>query len=278
MTMEKQKIGYSLSRSYVLPMAEVLSLVKQAGFAAVSPIWTNREELDETVKLAKDCGLVLQSLHAPFKKAAKLWREEEKECCEAFFACVDACKEHEIPVLVVHTWIGFDYKFEESSLYFDNYDAIVSYARENGVAIAFENTEGEEFLFALMARYKDDPNVGFCWDSGHEMCYNRSRDLLAEYGDRLMMTHLNDNLGISRTDGVIFWTDDLHLLPYDGIADWEDIARRLNKAKKQEILNFELNLASKPDRHENDVYAAMPLGEYFALAYERACRLAAQYE
>ena len=137
-------------------------------------------------------------------------------------AALEACARCGIPVLVAHTWIGFAYTFDAEKLYFGNFDALVTRAKELGVKIAFENTEGEEYLFALLERYKDEPAVGFCWDSGHELCYNHGQDLLAQYGCRLLVTHLNDNLGISRFDGRVYWTDDLHLLPYDGIADWED--------------------------------------------------------
>ena len=52
-------------------------------------------------------------------------------------------------------------------------------------------------------------------------------------------------------------TDDLHLLPYDGIADWDYNIQRLRMARHQPILNFELNTTSKPNRHENDIYAGM---------------------
>ena len=128
-----------------------------------------------------------------------------------------------------------------------------------------------------MEHFDGNDTVGFCWDSGHELCYNRSEDLLARFGDRLIMTHLNDNLGISRFDGKIFWTDDLHLLPYDGIADWDYNVMRLKKSAYLPIFNFELKINSIPHRHENDVYGRMPLIEYFAEAYKRACRIAYNY-
>jgi sugar phosphate isomerase/epimerase len=128
-----------------------------------------------------------------------------------------------------------------------------------------------------MERYENNDTVGFCWDSGHEMCYNYSDDLLAKYGDRLIMTHLNDNLGISRYDGTIFWTDDLHLLPYDGIADWDNNIQRLKSSNPLSILNFELGISSKPDRHDNDTYSRMSTEEYYAAAYNRACRIAFRY-
>lgn len=119
--------------------------------------------------------------------------------------------------------------------------------------------------------------VGFCWDSGHEKCYNHDMDLLAKFGNRLLITHLNDNLGISDPGGEITYLDDLHLLPGDGVIDWERNTQRLNRCAPLPYLNFELNLVSKPGRNENDVYAQMPLADYFRLAYQKATQATKEY-
>ena len=278
--MWNQKIGISLGNDYGIPTPQLLKLIKGIGFDAVSPVWETPEELAEFVRAARESGLLIQSLHAPFLKAAAMWSQDcavSTPAKEELLTCIDACVRFQIPVLVVHTWIGFDYRFCPETLYYGNFDETVSYAGDRGIRIAFENTEGEEYFFALMEHFRNDPAVGFCWDSGHELCYNHSQDLLAKYGDRLIMTHLNDNLGISRFDGTTFWTDDLHLLPYDGIADWDDTVARLKKARHMDILNFELAIASKPDRHDNDIYGQMPLELYFTEAYKRACKIAYRY-
>ena len=68
-----------------------------------------------------------------------------------------------------------------------------------------------------------------------------------------------------------------NLLPYDGIADWDINVERLKKSNKLEVLNFELNISSKPDRHDNDVYTEMSLERYFTEAYKRACKIAYKY-
>jgi len=154
---------------------------------------------------------------------------------------------------------------------------VVAKAKEYGVKVAFENTEGEEYLFALMDRYKGEDHVGFCWDSGHEMCYNRSRELLSDFGDRLLVTHLNDNLGIRAFDGTTTSRDDLHLLPYDGVADWDRNIELLRSARHLDILNLEVGINSKKYRHESDFYTQMPLENYFTEAYKRACKIAHRY-
>lgn len=278
--MWKQKIGISVGNAYPIPTTEVVKIVAQAGFDAISPAWKQGIVLADIVETARDCGLAIQSLHGPFHGAAALWSEDDAVSAPAIAELTEAlddCRKFEIPLMVLHAWIGFEYTQVPNEAGLRNYSLVVDKAKEYGIQIAFENTEGEEFLFALMDHFKDNDTVGFCWDSGHEMCYSHSRNLLQDLGDRLIMTHLNDNLGVSRFDGKTFWTDDLHLLPYDGIADWDVLIQRLRESKKLEILNFELNITSKRGRHENDVYAQMPLEQYFAESYKRACRIAFRY-
>lgn len=278
--MHKQKIGISVDYNYSISIHDVVKMLKEIGFDAISPEWKEGEELAEVIKWAQEYGLIIQSLHAPFKNAKAMWSSDDEICKPArmeLLKVLDDCRAWNIPIVVVHAWKGFNYDFDDSKLYFQNFDEVIARAEEYGITVAFENVEGEEYFFALMEHYKNNHTVGFCWDSGHEMCYNHSQDLLAKYGDRLVMTHLNDNLGISRFDGTTFWTDDLHLLPYDGVADWDNIIERLKKSNYMDVLNFELNRKSKPNRHENDIYSQMELELYFTEAYKRACKIAYRY-
>ena len=237
--MWKQKTGISVSNSYGVPVPELVRLVGRTGFDAVSPEWEENDDFAETAEAARESGLAIQSLHGPFDVAAKMWSadtEDSKEALRKLFLSLETCKQYSIPVMVVHVWMGFDNIPAPNSEGFENFGKLVKKAEEYGEKIAFENTEGDELLFALMEHFDGNGNVGFCWDSGHEMCYNHSMDLLARFGDRLIMTHLNDNLGISRFDGKTYWTDDLHLLPFDGIADWDYNVARMKKAKKQDFI------------------------------------------
>lgn len=275
--MWQQKLGISIYNNYQIPTTEVVKLVKQIGFDAISPEWENDEKLYEIVKTAKEQNMEIQSLHAPYGGAAAMWdinKNMSMEALNELLLPLEACKKYNIPIMVVHTWIGFDSIPAPTRTGLSNYKRLVDKATEYGVKIAFENTEGLDHLEALMEHFKDNDTVGFCWDSGHEMCYNHSKDLLSEFGDRLIMTHINDNLGISRYDGTIYWTDDLHLLPYDGVANWDYNIERLKKSNKLEILNFELNIRPKPNRYENAFYEKMTLEEYYTEAYKRACKIA----
>lgn len=278
--MWKQKLGISITNGYSIPTVDVVRMLAAIGFEAISPVWNRKADLGAIVSAAQECGMTVQSLHAPFGKVADMWGNDTEAVAAAkadLFASLEDAAAKEIPILVVHTWKGFSNIAEPTHEGLDNFSELVTLAEKRGVQIAFENTEGENYLFALMEHFKDNDTVGFCWDSGHEMCYNRSEDLLAKLGDRLIMTHLNDNLGIRRFDGKTHWHDDLHLLPYDGIADWDCNVARLKKSRPMAILNFELNISSKPNRHENDIYGDMSLERYFTEAYKRACRIGARY-
>jgi sugar phosphate isomerase/epimerase len=205
-----------------------------------------------------------------------MWEKGEEGCAavEELLNCLRDCKRFDVPIMVAHTYIGFQNVHNPAGVGLENFLKVVEEAEKLNVKIAFENTEGEIYLAALMEKFKDCRNVGFCWDTGHELCYNKGKNMTALYGDRLICTHLNDNLGISNYDGKIIWTDDLHLLPFDGINNWNSIVDCLNKCGYDDILTFELSKTSMPGRHDNDKYANMNVEEYFAEAYNRACKVA----
>jgi len=232
-------------------------------------------ELRELKKAGDEAGITLQSIHAPFSKMDAMWYESDmtQAAVDELIDSVRQTADVEAPITVIHAFIGFE-KHSPTALGIETFGKVVQEAGRLGVKVAFENTEGGEYLAALMDAFKGEKHVGFCWDTGHEMCYNRSKDMLALYGDRLFCTHINDNLGINDFGGEITWIDDLHLLPFDGIGNWQDIAARLDRHGFNDFLTFELTTGSKPGRYENDVYKKLSPEEYLAEAYKRACRVA----
>lgn len=259
------------------PIKDQIMLFKKAGFDGFFVSWEDNIDLCDIRNYADEIGMYFQSVHAPFLGASDMWRGGEKaeSALAELLKCLSDVASAGVETMVCHAWIGFDTGETPIQSGIENYSKLVERAAELGVKIAFENTEGEEFLHALMQAFVKYENVGFCLDTGHEQCYNRGEDLLALYGNRLIATHINDNLGIKDYNGRITFLDDLHLLPFDGIVDWSVFAQRLNLCGYDRELTFELNLVSKPDRHENDAYGEMPFERYLAEAYKRACRVAA---
>ena len=273
--MWKQKLCLSTSGQFNATEEEQIRLFKQIGFDGFFCMYSEGKDLVKIREVADECGMYFQSIHAPFGLMVDIWKpsDKTKTAVSELIHCVQETARAGVPIVVMHAFIGFeDHTPTKEGI--ENLRPIIAEAEKLGVKIAFENTEGEEYLSAIMNEFRSE-NVGFCWDTGHEMCYNHSRDMMSVYGERIFCTHLNDNLGIKDYNGKITYIDDLHLLPFDGVANWNNIAYRLNKYGFDKELTFELNTKSKPGRHENDIYDKMDLTAYLTEAYKRACRSAA---
>ena len=281
--MFNQKLCLSLG-NFGISDKEQIKLFKKTGFEAFTGCWHvgQEEGILNAAKIGKEEGITFEAVHAPWDFTDDMWNENEKELAEKgvnnLIKYLELTAKADVDLMVSHVYVGFDEVGESTEFGLQNYGKVIDRAKELGIRIAFENTEGENCLNGLLTHFKNEKHIGFCWDSGHEMCYNFSKDLLALYGDRLFITHLNDNLGVKDFNGKIFWHDDLHLLPFDGIGDWEYNAKRIAKTGFLGALTFELNKTSKPNRHENDKYMKMPVEEYVAECYVRACRFAKMVE
>lgn len=275
------RIGFSLQAQYNQPMTQVIAMLSDSGFSAVSPVWSPECDLITLSACVRKHNMTIQSLHAPHKGISSLWQPDSPTSAQVqqnIMDCVDACQKFEIPIMVIHGWQGLIYTFPYFPLDFRFFDRMVEHAEKQGVAVAFENLEGEEYLQALMTRYSDLPHIGFCWDSGHDHCYPHNTDFLKTFGDRLIMTHLNDNLGLRDPGGIPSGTDDLHFLPYDGNINWPNAIDKLRKAVKQEILNFEFKICSKSTDPADLIYTQLSLEQFLHTAGIRAREIATLYE
>ena len=256
-----------------VPFGRQTQLLKRAGWEGAFFGWEEGLDPAAVAKQIREAGLFLQSVHAPFQGLCRLWESEEEGLAEQkkLIELIHGAAALGTDLVIMHAVVGMDKNLPtrlECERGLARFGNIFDAAEKEGVIVAMENTEGEAYLDAVMAAHGHRKNVKFCIDTGHEMCYNRSSDMIGRYQDKLYCTHLNDNLGMS--GDRITWTDDLHLLPFDGVADWEGIAKRLQKAGYRGDFTFELNISSKPGRHENDVYRKMDFFDFASLAFRRA--------
>ena len=255
---------------------EQLPVLKRTGWDGVFFPWTGQETDHILASKIQAEGLVLQSVHAPFDRADKLWRSDDEGEAEVArqIRCIRDTALWGCGLVVMHAVIGMERiapTDRELECGFENFLKIFDAAASAGMIVAMENIEGEQYLDALMQHFRGHSALRFCIDTGHEICYNHCHDLIGKYADCLVCTHLNDNLGMSGEK--ITWLDDLHLLPFDGVADWENIAARLNAAGYRGDVTLEVKLDGREGRHEHDAYRAMSFAEYAALALERAKRI-----
>lgn len=98
--MWKQKIGISISNNYSIPTKDVIKLVRSIGFDAISPEWEVNSDIGDLVRTARECELLVQSLHAPFDKAAGMWSFDETiymPAKEELLKALEDCRHANIP-------------------------------------------------------------------------------------------------------------------------------------------------------------------------------------
>jgi len=242
-----------------LTHAEGLRLIRQAGFDGVL-LWWDFAEGGEDYRLQPDFarreGLFVENIHAQFGGIHHIW--EDNAAGQAVFdyhlQCVDDCAAHEIPTMVVHAHKRGVPMPADTRLGFDRFRRIADRAEQKGIDVAMENQRSatQMTLAARLLEGIDSPRFGFCLDSGHHHAREApEEDMLARFGHRLMSLHLHDNHG----------TDDRHLLPFDGTADWPAQMRAIAATGYGGPTALEV----LPRGYEN-----LSPEEFLALAYERA--------
>lgn len=266
--------NYKLGTSPVggVDILDELEIIKNVGFDGFHHTWVSVERQEEVSNKAAKLGLFQQSIHSPFSheyKVRYLWEggEQGDFVTNALIDCVKDCARFDIPVMVIHPFIGFkDHTPTQVGL--DNYARVIEVANKFGIKLGFENVEGEEYLAAIMKEFWNEPCLGFCFDTGHEMCYNRHKDMLALYGEKLCHTHLNDNLGVRGTE--ITFLDDLHLMPTDGIADWSNIVERIKKTGYDGYIMSELSRGNKTGKNGEALnYGDLSTEEFHAVSIQK---------
>ena len=245
-----------------LPAKEKYRLIKNAGFNAVNIYWGDEDKYEQ-VKAAKESGLIIDNIHSQNEDANRLWQDgiDGDRRLNILLSCVEDCAIHDIPTAVVHL-TGFPPYPPVSELGLQRIDKLVELAEQKNIKLAFENLWTFEHLNAIFEQFPS-PNVGLCYDCGHENL-NLHKDCLASYGDKLLALHINDNFA----DGY-----DAHVLPFDGTIRWEEKMRQLSRCKNVDFFTLEIYKMEAGEHEKSSIYNELSAGEFLNLAYERAVRL-----
>nr|WP_092071730.1 sugar phosphate isomerase/epimerase family protein [Dendrosporobacter quercicolus]NSL49482.1 sugar phosphate isomerase/epimerase [Dendrosporobacter quercicolus DSM 1736]SDM29838.1 Sugar phosphate isomerase/epimerase [Dendrosporobacter quercicolus] len=210
---------------FPIPMDKRFKMIKAAGFDGVLLWWSDEHAAvdgDKAVQpaLARENGLCVENIHAPFEGINCLWTDGRQgdEFEQVLANCINESAVHEIPTVVMHLSAG-EHLQKTNQTGLDRIKRLVELAERKNVNIALENLRRLEYLHFILDNIQSD-RLGFCYDSGHEYCYNREADLLTQYGARLMAVHIHDN------DGV----HDLHKVPGEGSVDWKAVVAKLKKS------------------------------------------------
>ena len=243
---------------------ECMKLCTEAGFKVFDfsiDAWAENweEQVDDIMNAAAKYGATVEQSHAPFNFYKRRPRE-------VFDAAVDRSVMAAIKMGVKHHVFHADeYRpTEDNPFDFDKgliqiYDFLSPHIEKltaGGVKAALENVfddmtlkpiKGQRFhfcadvdeLIAIIDKF-NDPMVGCCWDSGHGKIAAGNDghvELIRALGSRIICTHLHDN----------YYDRDLHLEPFRGDANWEEIMPALKSTGYNGSLTFELGYGCMHD-------------------------------
>jgi len=245
-----------------LSAEEKYRIIKDVGFNAVSIYWGDKNKYEQ-LKVAKEFGLVIDNIHSQNDNANEIWLEsiEGENRQVVLMSCINDCATHNIPIVVIHL-TGFPPYPPISDIGLKRIKELILLAEKKNVKLAFENLWTFEHLEAIFERFPS-PNVGFCYDIGHENL-NLHKDCLASYSDKIFALHINDNFA----DGF-----DAHVLPFDGVIDWDKKMAQLRQCINIDFFTFEIYKLDSSGHEKGCIYKDISAKEFLTLAYGKAVKL-----
>lgn len=240
-----------------IPAEERMRAIKRAGFDEVM-LWWGDEYLEthgtpqEQWDMAMRHDLKVRTVHYPFALTNALWLDNQDgtDYMAGLKKGLKTAGDLGIEYMVMHSNKG-KCPPEPNALGLSRMQAIVEEARLQKVVIAMENTR---FLHHQQYLYDNIPSpyLGFCFDTGHANCFTPGEDPLALFFDRLVTTHLSDNMGPKGKDA--------HLRPGLGLVDFDSMIPRILMKP-----GISLNLESAVSLEEQDKELA--LQDYLNASY-----------
>ena len=229
----KRKLGIPATCICGAEAIDTLDKIKAHGFDC---FFTGVKDLEYSVKLKEKSvklGLDYEFIHAPWNGINEIWTAKETpQIYKDFIYSIDVASKAEVKTIILHLSSGEDAPCV-SDIGFKRFDDLVEYANKKDVVLAIENQRKLGNLSCILERYEKTPNVGFCFDNGHEHCFTENIPFLDFYANRVICTHIHDNFGKK--------SGDVHLLPFDGNYDFEVMMNRLNQVEYKGSLMLELN-------------------------------------
>ena len=155
---------------------------------------------------------------------------------------------------------GFDRVLEVMA---DNFKFMARLARERDMTLAFETMgrfihTGETAVLPRLIEMIDEPNAGYCLDSGHLNAFGESTvEWVRLAGDKLFETHFHDNRGrgllrCPEKEFVVPTREiDEHLPVGFGTTNWMDVILALDEIGFKGPVSFETGGWPRPDRFES---------------------------
>jgi len=257
MSKTNKRFGMSaiISHPETKSIEEQLEIFAAAGFESFflsCDVTDEFEKIPGWSKHAKSSGIEFEAVHAPSAMVDSVWIESENALIykEKLEGIIGFCSDGEISKIVLH--VGTNPNLSPSQRGLDFWRDMENYAKKNGVKICYENANTPKLLEAVVS--SSDKFHGFCFDVGHQLCYTPEKDYINLYSNKLIYTHIHDNYANGK---------DMHLLPKDGVNDWNKYFLSLNNVGYSGTLNLELSC------YHMEAYRNMTFKAFVEHSYKR---------
>ncbi|MDD4363466.1 MAG: sugar phosphate isomerase/epimerase [Atribacterota bacterium] len=196
-------------------------------------------------------GIIVGSLHAPFKKDCIISEDEYESYFMKFQKCCKKGKAYKAKYLVIHPPViageeNITRDKEEIHLLKKSLSLWLKMGKEAGVYgldLAFENMppsqgwpSGCNWEMSLeIIKILKQPNIKTCLDISHCFVNKQIQSILTELNEK------NLPVGIHVSDGIVDSRKDCHLPPGEGDLDWLNFFAVLQKNKYKRNLVIEVN-------------------------------------
>ena len=263
----KRKLGINTDcLRGLLDEISTLRLAKSIGFEA---FFTGETELDKVSELKEEADkldMEFSFIHASFSGINNMWIEGDAYLTiyNDMTAAIDSASSCGVPAVIIHVSSGWNAP-PVNDIGLSRFDALVNYAAEKNVIIAFENLRMVGNLAYLKDRYEKNPFVRYCYDCGHAHCYTNPVEWLDIFTDKLIATHIHDNMSRPLNDKSS--DPDLHLLPFDGTFNYHQMMRKLDE------YNYSGTLMLEVFRGARDDYKKLSAEAFLSTCYDRISRI-----
>lgn len=127
--------------------------------------------------------------------------------------------------------------------------AVADYAKDYGITVCLENLPFPKHPVSSVAQVcavvdkAGRENLKVCLDTGHAAIYDTDVASAVRYiGERLCALHIHDNMGDT----------DAHLIPGDGVIDWDSVAAALSEIGFSGVVSLETS--PKHGQHPKELW------------------------
>mgnify|MGYP001031898787 FL=1 len=232
-----------------------ITKIKNAGFKYLSLHWCDeyessngkKEEIFDKCKLN---GLQILVFHLPFEKANDLWKNDAsgRKLFSIYKQSILDAHNNDVEYVVMH--LNSDSKkLENIEIGLKRIAALLKYAEELNVNIAFENLQTEDQLDKIEDMLNNYSSACLCFDVGHNNI--KYSDFINLHKEKIKIMHIHDNLGKT----------DTHQTPFTGTVNWKKVYNLIKEINNHCLFVFEVQ--KQANEEEN------PFLKNVYLAYEK---------